>query len=106
MIWSANFLIAAFRDRISVIPGIFGRFRALFFGTVATALIALLCCWIGISMLGLAGAPLSVLLGELLSFVFVIVLSIHLTRRGNAERRNETPAVPTEAPVDPEISGL
>jgi len=79
-LWSLTFLVTAFRDQLRAVPATFGRFKVLFFATVATAALALVACWFGLHAFGIAGAPLAVLCGELLSLLFIIVLSVRLAQ--------------------------
>lgn len=79
-IWSATFLIAIFRDQIRVLSAICDRFKELWFATTISAAISLVCGYYGLHTIGIVGAPLAVLFGEIINGVYVVVLSLRLVR--------------------------
>ncbi|HVO45971.1 MAG TPA: hypothetical protein VMT29_06505 [Steroidobacteraceae bacterium] len=73
--WFSVFLVMIFRDQLLYVLGATGRFRSLTSITLASALISLGTGYVAILHLGVLGAPLGVLIGELVNLAGIIVLS-------------------------------
>ena len=80
MAWAAVFFVAVFRDQLLYLPGASGRFRALAIITLGSALISLTLTYIGLETIGVIGAPLGVLAGELVNLAGIIALSLREIR--------------------------
>jgi O-antigen/teichoic acid export membrane protein len=79
-IWSMVFVIMVFRDQLIYLPGACGMFKALTATTGVSAVISLSVGYIAIRRLGVIGAPLGVLVGELSNLFFIVVMSLRRVR--------------------------
>ena len=79
-LWSATFLVNVARDQLRTFPATFGKFKLLFIATLGGAILSLLLCYLGVRHYGVAGAPLAVLVGEVLNAGFIVLLSIRIIR--------------------------
>ena len=84
-IWSTTFLIAIFRDQIRVLPAVCDRFKQLCIATTISATISLVCGFFALRAWGIIGAPLAVLLGEIVNCAYLVLLSISLARDSHSD---------------------
>jgi O-antigen/teichoic acid export membrane protein len=79
-LWSCVFLVMVFRDQLLYLPGACGLFRSLTLTTGTSAVISLGIGYVAIRQVGLIGAPLAVLAGELVNVLCIVYLSLRQIR--------------------------
>lgn len=79
-IWSCVFLVMIFRDQLLFLPGSSGMFKALTLTTGVSAVVSLSFGYLAIQRIGLLGAPLAVLGGEVVNVGLIIILSMRRIR--------------------------
>ena len=84
-LWSCVFIIMVFRDQLLYLPGACGLFRSLTLTTGCSALLSLTFGYVAIRRIGIIGAPLAVLLGELVNVLCIIVLSLRRIRQARLQ---------------------
>jgi O-antigen/teichoic acid export membrane protein len=94
-IWSAVFLVMVFRDQLHFLLGANGLHRLLLGITGISAITSLLVGWLAILRIGAVGAPLGVLVGELLNLMGIVFLSLRHIRH----EETSTTKLPTPDPT-------
>jgi O-antigen/teichoic acid export membrane protein len=84
--WTAVFMVMVVRDQLLYLPGACGQFRSLAGSTLLSALVSLLVSYVAVQKLGLVGAPLGVLAGELCNVAGITLLSLREIRLSRNER--------------------
>ena len=79
-IWSSVFLVMVFRDQLLYLPGACGMFGSLTITTGISAILALVVVFVTIRSIGVIGAPIGVLVGELANVLCIIGLSVRRIR--------------------------
>ncbi len=74
-LWFAIFVLMVFRDQLLFLPLIRGRYRVLAGLTLVSALVSLSVCYLSMLHIGVVGALIGVMVGEIISVVGLIVLS-------------------------------
>lgn len=82
LLWSASFALMAVNQQLVYLPIVRERFRSLTSLTLVCALLALAVSFWGIGRFGGAGAPLGILVGELLNTIGIILLCLREIRVG------------------------
>lgn len=80
LLWGLLFLVMVVRDQLGYVVAAQGRFRALSLVTLVSACIALAASFEFISHLGVTGALLGMLTGELINLSGIVVLAIRQPR--------------------------
>lgn len=75
MLWGAIFLVMVVRGQLIYLLAAQGRFRALTFLTLVSAVIALAASYAGMLQFGVAGALVGMLIGELINATGIVILS-------------------------------
>ncbi len=75
MLWGAIFLVIVVRDQLIYLLAAQGRFRALTFTTLASAIVSLTASYAGMLQFGVAGALVGILIGELINLAGIVMLS-------------------------------
>jgi O-antigen/teichoic acid export membrane protein len=78
--WAGIVLVTVFRDQLLYLPGASGRFREMAFTALFAAGVSLLVTWAGLASLGVVGALLGVLAGELVNLAGIVFLSVREMR--------------------------
>lgn len=81
LLWGAAFLLMTVRDQLIYVLVARSRFRQLTGTTLASALLSLAASYFAMRALGQIGAPLGVLVGELVSVAGVLALSLREVER-------------------------
>jgi O-antigen/teichoic acid export membrane protein len=90
--WSAVFLTMVFRDQLQYLPAANGQFRASTVVTAIAACVSLTCGYLAISHLGVLGAPIGVLVGELANVAGILVLCVRQIRSAAVTSGRSSPA--------------
>ena len=80
MLWGAIFLVMIVRNQLAHLLAAYGSFRALSLLTLASALVSLTASYLVMLRLGVVGALVGVLVGELISLIGIVVFSIRKAR--------------------------
>lgn len=91
LLWSASFMLMAVNQQLVYLPIVRERFHSLTALTLLCALLALAVSFWGLHRFGGAGAPLGILIGELVNAIGIVLLCLRETR---VHRR------PAAAPAD------
>jgi O-antigen/teichoic acid export membrane protein len=83
MLWFVIFILMVFRDQLIFLPLARGRFRILTWMTLASAVLSLTVSYLAMVRIGVAGALIGVMVGEVTSVIGITVLSL-LEVRGSA----------------------
>jgi len=81
LLWGAIFLVIVVRNQLICLPAAQGRFRILTSFTLASAVISLGSSYWGILRLGVGGALVGVLIGELINLIGMAILSLRYLQR-------------------------
>lgn len=84
LLWSATFLSIVVRDQLIFLLIAHSRFKILAALTLFSAVVGLTVSYVAMHYWGAAGAPLGVLVGELIHIVGVLVLALREVRRERA----------------------
>ncbi len=76
LLWGLVFLVIVVRDQLGYLLAAQGRFRAMTLLTLVSAVISLVASYVGMLRLGVTGALVGILAGELLSLSGTVVLSL------------------------------
>ncbi|WP_281784615.1 lipopolysaccharide biosynthesis protein [Sinimarinibacterium flocculans] len=90
VLWSAAFVLTAVHQQLLWLLIARARFRALTLLALVSAALALSCSYLGMLRLGGAGAPLGILVGEIVNTAGIVLLCIR--ERGRAGDTHATPA--------------
>lgn len=80
MLWGAIFLLMVVRSQLVCLLAAQGRFRALTLLTLVSATLSLAASYWGMLRLGVAGALVGMLIGELINAIGVVILSLRKAR--------------------------
>lgn len=86
MLWSASFVMMVIHQQLLYLLVVRGRFRALLMLALISAVFALASSYWGMLHFGGAGAPMGVLVGELINSLGIVLLCRHETAPGHADR--------------------
>jgi len=98
MLWSASFVVMAVNQQLVYVLVVRERFRALSVLTLACAVLALLVSYWGLGRYGSAGAPLGVLIGELVNTLGIALLCLR-EARSCAAVQTVLPGTPDDLPL-------
>lgn len=84
LMWSAVFMVAVFRDQLIYFPGASGLFRPMAAVTFLSALVSLAITYVALGRLGVVGAPLGVLVGEVANLLGILAVSAREVRKVRA----------------------
>ena len=73
--WSAVFFVTVFRDQLNFVPGACGLHRPLMGITAIAAIVALISGYLALRQYGVVGAPVGILLGEIINVCGILYLS-------------------------------
>jgi O-antigen/teichoic acid export membrane protein len=85
MVWSAVFFVAVFRDQLLYLPGASGLFRPMALITLISAVVSLAVTYLALGRIGVVGAPLGVLVGEVFNLLGILVLCAREMRNERAQ---------------------
>jgi O-antigen/teichoic acid export membrane protein len=81
LLWPAVFLTMIFRDQLQYLPASCGLFRSMTAVTAASAVLSLAVGYYALRHVGVLGAPIGVLAGEVANVFGMIMLSVRQIRR-------------------------
>jgi O-antigen/teichoic acid export membrane protein len=81
LLWPAVFLTMIFRDQLQYLPAACGLFRSMTLVTGAAAVLSLTSGYYALARIGVLGAPVGVLIGEVANVVGMVMLSIPQIRK-------------------------
>jgi O-antigen/teichoic acid export membrane protein len=82
-LWSVAFLVMVMRDQLIYLLVALERFRQLTSLALTSAVLSLFAGYVGMTQLGVVGAPLGVLVGELISVTGIVILSLRFVAPSN-----------------------
>lgn len=81
LLWPAVFLTMIFRDQLQYLPAACGLFRSMTMVTGAAAVLSLTSGYYALARIGVLGAPVGVLIGEVANVLGMVMLSIPQIRK-------------------------
>lgn len=93
MLWSASFVLMAVNQQLLWLPVVRQRFRSLTSLALISATLALACSYAGILRYGGAGAPLGILVGEVINTAGIVILCLRETSPESEEQTRHAEAM-------------